>query len=161
MFDFETQLKKGKKAEARVAKYIHENVVELDLKYLKRNVKGPDFKTVDGQFIELKSEVYSCHHTANFFVEHFSNESRETLGGVWRAAEEGVSIYIHYFVEDDVMFVFDTMEFKAKIEEILEKDKKIKKCRIKNKTYFTTGYVIPRRFFKELYHKIDISREMY
>lgn len=150
-FTFETQLKLGNEGEEIFYKKYGE--------YLKKNntqnVMAPDFihkKT--GALAEIKFDNSpraprdSKGYQKNLFVEMFSNTKEMTLGGPFRAVQEGVDYYVYMFKEPFRIFIFDAVKFKDKAARIIN-EKNYKSIPVKNKTWWTSGYALPINLFEE------------
>lgn len=61
-----------------------------------------------GKSLEVKTDTYSMDKTSNFFMERYSDVNKKDTkpGGPWRAAADGVDIFLYYFVRDNTWFQF-------------------------------------------------------
>ena len=150
-FSFETQLKLGNEGE----QLFYDKYKDYFEKNNSQNVMAPDFihrKT--GALAEIKFD--NSTHAArdlnglqkNLFVEMFSNTREMTLGGPFRAVEEGVDYYVYMFKEPFRIFIFDAVKFKNKAARIINEQNYGEKF-VKNKTWYTSGYALPINLFEE------------
>lgn len=125
--------------------YWHLNPVKstADLKY--------DFDTTLGR-VELKTDSYPMDKTPNFFIEKFSDMTKESLGGPWRAAADGIELFVYHFINDGTFFWFKSSELCALSDTLITKRRE---RWIKNKAWTTLGYVIPREEFKKILLQVD------
>ena len=84
----------------------------------------------------------------NFFMETISNDHRQTPGGVYRAQEEGVTFFVYMFEEPFRLFAMDVEKTDKRVRELIETGW-YRKCRIKNRHYYTEGYPLPIVEFKD------------
>lgn len=83
--------------------------------------------------------------TLNFFFESISNVSKNTIGGPWKALQDGSEFFIYLFNKDSKAFIFKTVI----IVEFMEKNKcKYKEAPVSTGEgkykYVTKGYPVPR-----------------
>jgi len=144
MFDFEQQLKVGKKGEDSLL---------IRFPFLeKTDGRKADFIIKEGypcagDFLELKTETRTIEETKNFFIESYSDTERRTVGGPWRARNDGVRFYAHLF-KCGALYIFDTAILLPHLVKAI-KIKKIPAKKIKNKTWVTTGYAVSRELLIE------------
>ena len=146
--DFQTDLERGQEAEKKFMK-LH----CLDLKkptHLKWDFDGPN-----GERVELKADSYDPNRTPNLFMERWSDVDRKKPGGPWRALENGANIFCYWFVMGDYFLECRNLPGLVKFldEEILT----AKKVSVKNKTWTTVGYLVPRDrllMYFDFYHTI-------
>lgn len=118
-----------------------------------KDCKEPDFKDRYGRKLELKFDVSnrarrdSQDRQLNFFMETISNDRKQTPGGVFRAKKEGVEFYAYMFEKPFRIFVLDVKKTSAKIKELIATGW-YRKCKIKNRYYYTEGYALPIVEFK-------------
>lgn len=91
--------------------------------------------------IELKTDTYSMNDTPNLFMEYMGNTDKGTLGGPWRAAKDKVDYFVYYYLKDTTFFWYKSQELAAFLDGWI-KGKKPKT--IRNKSYDTVGYTVPR-----------------
>ena len=105
----------------------------------------------DGGKIEVKTDTYSMLKTPNFFFERWGNVDEKKPGGPWRARKHRIDEFTYFFVLDSTYFVFnDVKELCARADKLLRR-KDTEPKYIKNRTYITMGYALPRDEFKDLY----------
>lgn len=143
-WDFKEQLKVGDRGE------------ELFLENYPKKLtiypgKEYDFTCESGAKIELKTDTYNINKTENFFLERFSDLERETPGGPWRAANDGIDIFCYMFVRHNIWFQFeDVPALVQRVDEILE-GRKGGLVYIKNRGWVTAGHKIKRVDLEDLY----------
>ena len=157
MFSFQTQNDIGKRGEALfLSKYpawkAHNNG---------ENYKNPDFIDSLKRTLELKFDVSARARRdrdgfqLNFFMETISNDQKQTPGGVFRAYQEGVTFFVYMFEEPFRIFVLDVAKTCARTRQLIESNR-YRKCRIKNRYYFTEGYPLPIEEFQDCL--VDLSQ---
>ena len=160
-FDFNTQLKLGDEGEQIFEKLYG----QLLIKNNSKNVMLPDFKhRKTGALAEIKYDNSTRAardakgFQINFFVELFSNSDKLTLGGPFRAMQEGVDYYIYMFKSPFRIFIMDAVKFRDKAAELINENR-FKELYIKNKTWYTQGYAMPISLFKDCQLEGDVLRE--
>jgi len=119
-----------------------------------KKCKDPDFKDELGRTLELKFDVSARArrdnngNQLNFFMETISNNTKGTVGGVARAMKEGVTFYVYMFEEPFRIFVLDVEKTKKRVDELVLSNR-YRKCRIKNRHYYTEGYPLPIEHFED------------
>jgi hypothetical protein len=101
----------------------------------------------DGKTVELKTDTYSMKSTKNFFMERYSDTDRGTPGGPWRAAKDNVSYFVYMYLPQRTCFWFDSKQLVSFLDEYC-KDQRL--VEIPNKTWLTTGFLVPRTAVKHL-----------
>lgn len=110
-----------------------------------------DFIALNGDLIELKTELRSIQDTPNFFIEYESNS--DSLGGPWRSVAHNIKYYVQMYYPSNTFFWFLAKELVSKLENLIE-NKEIYYCAsIYNKKYTTTGYIVKRELLKDIYFK--------
>lgn len=139
MFIFEKSLREGQKGE----EIFHGKYPFLNrLDGLKSDF---DF---GGRKIELKSDYYCATKTSNFFIERWSDKDKQKDGGPWQALENGNDYYLYYFVKNNKLFIFDCKKLVETLEVLI---KNYSLVDIKNKSWITQGYKIPREELESLF----------
>lgn len=157
MFGFHEQNAIGKRGEELFLK-MHP---EWRANNLAEDCKEPDFKDQYGRKLELKFDVSnrarrdSQGNQLNFFMETISNDRKQTPGGVARAKKEGVEFYVYMFENPFRTFILDVKKAAAKINELVATGW-YRKCRIKNRYYYTEGYALPIKEFESCF--ADLNR---
>ena len=160
-FDFNTQLKLGDEGETIFEKLYGHTFSKNN----STNVMLPDFvhkKT--GALAEIKydnspkAQKDKDGYQLNFFIELFSNSKTLSLGGPFRAAQEGVDYYVYMFKEPFRIFLMDTVKLRDIAAELIHSDK-YRVIPIKNKGWWTQGYALPIALFHECFIEGDILRE--
>lgn len=105
-FNMKQELGHGKRGEL--------NIVEA---YSDILVHSPDVSEYDiisipnNKTIEVKTEYrYNLQNTPNFFMERYSDDVNYKLGGPWRALEDKVDLYVQYFIQDSILFIFSDLK---------------------------------------------------
>ena len=149
MFGFHEQNAVGQRGE----KLFLEKHPEWSANNLAEHCKEPDFKDKHGRKLELKFDVSprarrDAHgFQLNFFMETVSNDRKNTPGGVFRAMDEGVEFYVYMFDKPFRMFVLDVKKTAQRVRELVDTGW-YRKCKIKNRYYYTEGYALPITEFK-------------
>tara|TARA_B110000977_G_scaffold92339_1_gene122386 strand:+ start:475 stop:996 length:522 start_codon:yes stop_codon:yes gene_type:complete len=144
MFAFKTQNEVGQRGE----RLFLEHYPEWSANNVAENCKEPDFKDKHGRTLEVKFDVSARASRdkkgfqLNFFMETVSNDQRQTPGGVYRAKEEGVTFFVYMFEEPFRLFAMDVGKTEKRVRELIETGW-YRKCRIKNRHYYTEGYPLP------------------
>jgi hypothetical protein len=112
-----------------------------------------DFRCMEsGRGIELKTDYWAMAKTPNFFFERYSDKDKQSPGGPWQALEQESALY--FYVKDLRLFQFDTRELVTELEKITPN---LKPYDVKNSTYITQGYRVPREMLKGLYKEISLE----
>jgi hypothetical protein len=149
VFGFKNQLNVGDRGEKDFVESYKEFSPE------KSKDRAIDFHLNTGESVELKTDTYPMEKTLNFFMETLGNVNAGKLGGPFRARQDGVKYFIYYYLNDKQFFWFETVKLCEKLEEIIS-TKKHKIKSIKNKTWITHGYAIPRSELESVLHRHDI-----
>ena len=149
-FDFDTQLNLGKEGEEKFASLYPCFKYNND-----ENCKEPDFvHKQTGAIVEIKYDDSvrairgADNKQLNFFVEQFSNTDALTLGGPFRAVQEGVDYYVYMFKNPFRIFIYDAVKFRDIASELIYNGR-YKECFIKNKGWWTSGFPLPIGAFEE------------
>ena len=161
-FDFDTQLNLGKEGEEKFA------TLYPCFKYNNdENCKEPDFVHKEtGAIAEIKYDDSvrairgADDKQLNFFVEQYSNHKQMTLGGPFRAVQEGVDYYVYMFKNPFRIFIFAACKFRDIAAQLIWSGK-YKECFIKNKGWWTTGYPLPIGAFEEARVEGDVIGKGY
>jgi hypothetical protein len=114
-----------------------------------------DFKFRDSDVkLELKTDFYDMRKTPNFFIERFSSVEKESPGGPWQALEHGCKYYAYFYVNNLTLFIFDTEILTRELKKIL---KDFEPTHIKNKTWTTEGYRVPRARLNHIYEEVRLT----
>ena len=157
-FDFNDQLKLGKEGELKFAELYPCFNYNND-----KDVMAPDFVHKEtGSIAEVKYDDSSSAkkdkdgNQINFFVEIFSNVDAMTLGGPFRAVEEGVDYYVYMFKQPFRIFIYDAVKFRDVASDLIYGEQNYKECYIKNKGWWTSGYPLPISKFESCRIEGDI-----
>lgn len=137
--DFESSLKKGKKAEAEFFELFKDKLERLDGFINDFRIKAT------GETIELKLETRCTSETPNIFVERYSY--KDVNGGPYQAAEKGSTYYIHFFPKTMEFFCYRTTKLVAWLNANMPRPWLFN---IRNKTHVTRGFVVRREALKDL-----------
>jgi len=122
---------------------------------IKSEERAIDFHLNTGESVEVKTDTYPMEKTANFFMETVSNSESGKLGGPFRARQDGVKFFVYYYLNNKQFFWFDTIKLCEKLEQLIA-EKKYKIKSIKNKTWLTLGYAVPRADLESVLLKHDV-----
>ncbi len=136
--DFNTDLNFGRLAELAFLHAARPSVEPLD-------GKQGDFALKDGSKLELKTDRYDHAKTQNFFVERYSYGDKP--GGPFRALLDGSEYFAYYFENPGFLYLFRTVEFMARVQEVQRNYQLIE---IPNRNHVTRGYKMPRSLFADL-----------
>lgn len=116
------------------------------------NVRHTDGKrgdlTVNGAKIELKVDFYDMDKTSNFFIERYSSLQTFSPGGPWQAASHECDYFVYMYMMQMTGFVFAVPNIVKQLEAI---EKQLKPVEVKNKSWTTMGYKVPRQALKPLF----------
>lgn len=140
VFNFQTQLKKGKESEDKF-------LLKFPKLIKNEDKKGVDFK-YNGKFVELKSDSYDPSKTGNFFMEKWSSLEAQKLGGPWQSQLKGGDIFAYLFTKPQHLYIFDTAKLVEHLDENLGQ---YKSRRVPNRGYITVGYLVPIKGLQELF----------
>ena len=144
-FGFQEQLKVGSEGESLFLKLFDKFYVANN----EKNCRLPDFihrKT--GALVEVKYDdstraiLDRNGYQMNFFIEKFSNDEYQTLGGPFRAVSEGCDYYVYIFKKPCRIFILDAKKLLEKVNRLIETNHFPKKL-IPNRNYKTSGYALP------------------
>lgn len=142
-FDFRKQLKFGQESEELFAEYYPRRLEPAkDLTY--------DFLISSSrQKLELKTDSYSMLKTQNFFMERFSDVRKRSPGGPWRSVKDKVDIFCYLFSQNRTWYEFRKLP--ELVEMLNELTKGAQMTYVKNRTWVTGGFLVPREALKDLY----------
>lgn len=141
-WDFKKQLEFGDRGEALFAE-----------RYPRRLEifpgKAYDFTVLSSrEKVELKTDSYNMDKSENFFFERYSDVSKESPGGPWRAKRDKVDIFCYYFVRHNIWYEFRDIPALVKRLNSLTKGKGL--VYIKNRGWITGGYKVKRSDVEDL-----------
>ncbi len=114
-----------------------------------------DFKMVEtGTLVELKTDYYAMSKTPNFFIERYSNLEKQTPGGPYQAITHGSTMFVYFYVRDLTFYQFETSNLIEAFYRILPT---LKPTEVRNSTYITQGYLVPRVMLKDIYQERKIK----
>jgi hypothetical protein len=155
VYGWKEQLKIGEEGETRFKQMWYSNYGET---LIKAPVRDYDFLTPDGIPLELKSDNYDPAKTPNFFFERFSVLAQKKPGGPWQSWEKGAEIFVYQFLRTDEAYIFKDITSLIERIDYLVHEHSLRPRRVANKTYFASGYAIPRELFKDMYKYIKLER---
>lgn len=145
-YSFKKQLEIGNKGEELFIKYYK----DMDAK--KSSDREIDIIIKNNKKVELKTDLWKMSDTKNFFIEKVSSNINKKKGGPFIAAQNKIDYFVYFFVKDKVFFWFSVKKLcnflKDRIEDYRE-------CRIYNKGYYSTGYLVPRADLEKLILRKD------
>jgi hypothetical protein len=98
-----------------------------------------DFKTAAGDLVEVKTDFYPFEKTNNFFIERYSHG--DAPGGVHQALAKGAKYFVYLYNSNGAFYIFRTdllvrfLDWRFADAELIT---------VRNETYNTRGYKIPR-----------------
>jgi hypothetical protein len=110
-----------------------------------------------GEQIELKSDGWAMDKTPNFFFEIYSDKRVGSPGGPWRSKRDGIDTFVYFYVMDLTFFTFDTCELVDRIEELKPS---LKTKEVRNASWVTEGYLVPRDMLKDIFTVSKISTKL-
>lgn len=142
-FDFQAQLKVGTRGEELFLEHYPEPLEVIP-------IHASDFRVkTTGKIIELKTDTYNINKTSNFFMERWSSVYDERPGGPWQALAHRADIFCYMFVRHNIYYEFNDLPALVKRLEDLTKGKGL--VYIKNQTWITGGFKVPRSELEDLY----------
>ncbi len=146
VFDFETQLKKGKKGEKQFLELFGDLVEASSGGFVE------DFRVkATGATLELKMDTYCPSKTPNFFIERWSYKNQD--GGPWQALRKGVQYWIYFFPS---CMQFHCFEVKSLVQELDKLTENMYIHNIYNTSHVTQGYVVKREALEHL--ELDLEK---
>jgi hypothetical protein len=148
VFDFKKQLGVGAAGEKAFFDFYNKEKGDL----VKTDGVKYDFEYTSGKTIELKTDTYAMDKTPNFFMERLGNTESKKNGGPWRALDDKVDYFVYLYIKDMVAFWFKT----RRLVNLLNKhEMELKHREIKNRTWTTLGYIVPRSLCKPVLIRED------
>lgn len=145
IFDFKKQLAYGNKKELEFIEIYPKQLVIADSRKY-------DFDLKNGKTLELKSDNYDADKTTNFFMERYSDMYKKTPGGIWRAAEDDIDIFIYWFPKNKLYFEFTKLKNLAKVLDKITDGMYVQTVR--NASWITAGYKVPRDLLLNHYKRV-------
>lgn len=146
VFDFETQLKKGKRGERQFLELFGDLVEESSGGFKE------DFKIkASGKTLELKMDLYCPTKTANYFMERWSYKNQD--GGVWQSLRKEVDFFCYFFPS---CMQFHCFKVKDLVKELDKLTADMYVHNIYNKSHVTQGYVVKRADLEHL--ELDLEK---
>jgi hypothetical protein len=142
-FGFNEQLKVGDLGEAHFKeRYKFQSPI-------KSNEYEVDFTLKNGKTIELKTDSYPMDKTPNFFMETIGDTSNGKLGGVFRAKQDKIDLFVYYFLTNRTFFWFKVNELYDRVEKLISTNEYEPKS-IPNRGWETEGFALPRSEFSDI-----------
>jgi hypothetical protein len=138
---FYSDLKKGQDGEKKFFEKYGEFLEATDGRQGDFKIKGTELK------IELKCDSYSHDKWTNFVLERWSRPGKP--GGPFQSLEHGCKYFAYYFINDDKLYLFETLRLVKRIEALVRK-KGFKLESRANIGYTTEYYRMPRAEFEDL-----------
>jgi hypothetical protein len=107
-----------------------------------------------GEKTELKTDMWSMFSTPNFFFERYSDKDKMSPGGPWQALTHGCKYFIYFYVTNMTYFRFDAKDLVQVLDDIITQ---MKPTEIKNATYTTVGYRVPRELVTHLAEVVKLK----
>lgn len=104
-------------------------------------IKGTNIK------IELKSDSHDMNKYGNLIMERWSKEDKP--GGPWQAQKNDCRYFVYKFVQNNVIFVFNTVQLLARLKKIVKKQE-LKLFDRWNPGYITQYYKVPIDLLNDL-----------
>lgn len=140
--NFKSSLSKGQAGE--------ELLLTLWPGLIKLDGRRSDFKTSEGETVELKTDSYTVEKTANFFIELMSDIMKLKVGGPGQALKNGTTYFAYMYPASRVLYVFETTKLVKAMERLLISEQLVP-CLIRNKSWVTLGVKVPRTLLKDIY----------
>jgi hypothetical protein len=102
--------------------------------------------------VELKTDYYEMGKTKNIFFEKYGSNITQKLGGTFRALDDKVDWFVYLYIKDKTFYWFNPQTI-CKFLDTYIKDKS--PFHIKNKGYYSIGYLVPRAEVSHLCKRID------
>lgn len=113
-----------------------------------------DLYTENNNSVELKTDSYNMHETPNFFIEHYGNTTKKTLGGPYRAQKDNINYFVYLYIKNKTFFWFKPEKLVARMESLYDTDKITAKY-IKNRNYETIGYLVKREDLIDIVESVE------
>jgi hypothetical protein len=139
VFDFQTQLKIGKKGESEFEQLFGDLVTRDDGYIQDFTIKA------NGKKIELKMDQYCPTKTLNFFMERWSYKGQD--GGPHQSLRKGVDYFIYFFPKGMQFHCFEVKALVKALDKICEGQYILN---IYNKSHVTQGYKVKRADLEHL-----------
>lgn len=150
VFKFQTQFKKGKKAEEVFLKYFKLNGESLQVS----GVMDYDFQTASGLRVELKTDY---HDSRNFYIERsFGKSGNEKPGSFWQSCAKSVDVFIYWFPLTGEVFLFPRLKAAVKYLDSYIKTMNLTPNTVQNIGFCGIGYKIPKAALKHLYEQEEL-----
>lgn len=112
-----------------------------------------DFLLSNGLKVELKTDDHDMFALPNFFLEkkvETHSTGKEKIGGPWRAAHDGVDLFVYYFLKHRTYFWMSSIELVQRAEQHLTGGRWIS-----NDGYSAYGYPMRRSLFTDIILRQD------
>lgn len=97
--------------------------------------------------VEKKADMYDPAKYPNIIIERYSME--EKPGGPWQADKNGCRYYLYQFVSVGLIFVFDVVQLKARVQKLVKKHN-LQLFEKHNRNYVTRYYKVPISMLEDL-----------
>lgn len=152
IYNFEESLDVGKNGEKIVYNYIKNNYKFLEIKDVS-DIDGYKIKDIDllckyinGEYfeIEIKTDTYD---TGNLFFETTSCVERNSLGCMLKTE---CYFLFYYFINTNELYILNMKEYR---NWVIENINTFKKIQAKNKTFNSSGLLIPKGRLEKEFNK--------
>ena len=156
VFDFKIQYKIGDDGQQLM-------VLRFPKELQLQEGKNPDLKILStGDLVELKTDTYSFSPifsvskklTPNLFMEKYSDKDRQMIGGPWRAKSEGCKYFAYFFLNNDLLYLFET-DTLVQLLDVIVLNMPLKN--IPNKGWITQGYPIHHKLLDPIGYSSVLS----
>lgn len=140
---FERQISVGEQGEnnfKRDYSFLHP-VKSTDLRW--------DFDLKSDFKVELKTDTYDMNKSLNYFLESYVESyttDNKKIGGPWRALQDGVELFVYYFIRHGIYHWFDSRIIVEVADRFIAENEP-RLVRVHNDGYAALGYLIPRSIF--------------
>ena len=138
--NFQTDLQKGLLGQQLLLKAF-KSLEHID------GLKG-DLLAPCGSKVECKADFYGMNKSSNWFMERYGSIESGKAGGAWLAKEGNCKYFIYFYVNELTGFVWHTDDLVSQLEPIIAN---LKPVEIRNRTWTTVGYKVPRSLTSPLF----------
>lgn len=146
-FGFKTQLRGGELGEI-IFLEARQDLVKLE------NFKS-DFRCKEtGAQYELKTDYYDMTKTPNLFIERWSDRDRQAPGGPYQAQAHGSEYFVYFFIKNLTYYTFKTAALIERLDKLIPE---LSPREIRNNSWTTVGYLVPRSELSDLYTETTLT----
>lgn len=147
---FYKDLKFSIDAETRFLDKYGKGLIQLDGRAADFSIKGSNLT------LELKCDRYDHGKYDNFIFERYSSGKKD--GGVHRAYRDKCRYFVYWFINQDILYIFETVRLLARVKKMIKKHN-LKLFQVENIGYTTQYYKMKREWFKDLELEKDTLNE--